>query len=77
MKQIQILGVGCPRCEMLADHARQAAEELGLQFELVRVTDIDRILDFDVWMTPALAIDGQVKLVGKVATVEEIKPLLQ
>jgi small redox-active disulfide protein 2 len=74
--KIQILGTGCPKCKKLAENAEAAAQELGLDFELEKVTDINKIMKFGVMMTPALAIDGDVKTVGKVPTVEEIKSIL-
>ncbi|GAB4280769.1 MAG: thioredoxin family protein [Candidatus Rifleibacteriota bacterium] len=75
--KIQILGTGCPSCVKLAENAKQAATEAGVDFEIEKVTDINQITAFGVMMTPALAIDGQVKLAGKVATPEEIKKLLK
>jgi len=75
--KIQILGTGCPKCAALAENAEAAAKELGVEYELVKVTQIDRIMKFGVMMTPALAVDGEVKLVGKVADVETIRKLLQ
>ena len=75
--KLQILGTGCPKCKKLAENTETAAKELGIECQIEKVTDINKIMDFGVMMTPALAVDGQVKLVGKVATVEEIKPLLQ
>jgi small redox-active disulfide protein 2 len=77
MKKIQILGTGCPKCRKLAEAADAAARELGIPYELVKVTDINDILDFGVMMTPALAIDGQVKIVGRVPGSEEIKDALR
>ncbi len=76
MKKIQVLGTGCPKCQKLADNAKAAAAELGLEHELVKVTDITEIMKFGVMMTPALAVDGVVKVVGKVPAVEDIKPIL-
>ena len=76
MPLIQILGTGCPKCAKLAENADQAARELGLDYELVKVTDITEIMDFGVMLTPALAVDGEVKVVGKVPSVEDIKALL-
>ncbi len=76
MKRIQVLGTGCPKCKKLAEAADTAAKELGLEYELVKVTDINQIMDFGVMMTPALAVDGTVKVVGRVPTVEEIKGLI-
>ena len=74
--KIQILGTGCPKCTQLAERAQSAAEELGIDFELIKVTDITDIMKFGVMMTPALAVDGTVKVVGKVPSVNEIKQLL-
>lgn len=76
MKKIQILGTGCAKCMKLAENAGKAAEEAGISVELEKVTDIKKIMEFGVMMTPGLAIDGQVKSVGKVLTVAEIKKLL-
>ncbi len=77
MKKLQILGTGCPKCKKLTEATEQAARELGIQFEIEKVTDIDKILEFGVMMTPALAVDGVVKVVGKVPTPNEIKPFIQ
>ncbi|MHB9029762.1 MAG: thioredoxin family protein [Candidatus Latescibacterota bacterium] len=76
MKKIQILGTGCPKCKKLTENADAAAKELRIEYELIKVDDINDILDFGVMMTPALAVDGEVKIVGKVPSVEEIKKLL-
>ena len=75
--KIQILGTGCPKCRQLAANAEQAARELGLDYELVKVTDISEIIQFGVMMTPALAVDGVVKVVGKVPDAEAIKAMLK
>ena len=77
MKTLEVLGPGCERCEALAANAAAAAEQLGIEFELVKVTDIYEIMQFDVLMTPALVINSEVKIVGRVASVEEIAQLLQ
>lgn len=77
MRTLEVLGPGCPRCEALAANAEAAARELGIDFELVKVTDIYEIMQFDVLMTPALSIDGEVKIVGRVASTEEIKEWLR
>lgn len=76
MKKIQILGTGCPKCRKLAEAAETAARELGGDYQVEKVTDINAILSFGVMMTPALAVEGVVKASGKVLTVEEIKKLL-
>ncbi len=74
--KIQILGTGCPKCEKLAENAEIAAKALGMEFELEKVKDINDIMEFGVMLTPALAVDGTVKVVGKVPSVDEIKMLL-
>lgn len=76
MKKIQILGTGCPKCKKLAENAEAAAKELEIEFEIEKVTNINDIMKFGVMMTPALAINGQVKTVGKVASPDEIKKML-
>ncbi len=77
MKKIQILGTGCPKCKKFVQHAEEAVKELGLDAEIEKVTQINDIMKFGVMMTPALAVDGAVKSVGKVLSVEEIKGLLK
>ena len=74
--KIQILGTGCPKCKKLAENAEAAAKELGVECEIEKVTDINEIMKFGVMMTPALAVDGEVKSVGKVLSVDEIKKTL-
>jgi small redox-active disulfide protein 2 len=74
--KIQILGTGCAKCMKLTENAEKAAKEKGLDFQIEKVTDINKIMDFGVMITPSLAIDGEVKSVGKVLSVEEIKKLL-
>ena len=76
MKTIQILGAGCPKCKKLAENAEAAAKALGIEYELEKVTDIDRIMGFGVLMTPALVVDGQVKAAGKVPSADEIRKML-
>ena len=73
--RIEILGTGCPKCEELVKNARTAIEQLGLDAAVTKVTDIVEIANRGVMMTPALSIDGDIKLVGKVATPEELKTL--
>jgi small redox-active disulfide protein 2 len=74
--KIQVLGTGCQKCDKLAETAKQAAAELGLDCELEKVTDLNRIMEFGVMLTPALAIDGQVKFSGKVPSDEDLMKLL-
>lgn len=76
MKKIQVLGTGCAKCKTLFANAQTAAKELGGDFQLEKVEDIKDIMKFGVLMTPALAIDGEVKCVGKVPGVEDIKKML-
>ena len=76
MIKVQILGVGCPKCSELAGNAAAAVAELGLEAQIEKVTDINDIMAFGVMMTPALAVDGEVKIMGRVATVNEIKETL-
>lgn len=76
MKKIKILGVGCPKCKKLEEETRVAANELGLDCDIDKVTDIDKITAYGVIMTPALVVDGQVKVTGKVPSVEELKKFL-
>lgn len=75
--KIQILGTGCPKCKQLTQHAEEAVKALGLDAEIEKVTQINDIMAFGVMMTPALAVNGNVKSVGKVLSSEEIKGLLQ
>jgi small redox-active disulfide protein 2 len=72
---IQVLGPGCPRCSKLAEHAEAAAQAVTDEYLVEKVTDINRITAAGVMMTPALMIDGQVKLVGKVPSIDELKAL--
>jgi len=73
MIKLQVLGTGCAKCNELAARTEQAAEELGLDYELIKVDEIDQIMAFGVMMTPALAVDGEVKVSGKVPGIEKIK----
>ena len=75
MKKIQILGTGCPKCKALAQNAETAAKEMGVECQIEKVTDIKEIMRFGVMMTPALVVDGQVKVVGKVPSPEQIKAM--
>lgn len=75
--KIQILGTGCPKCKQLAENAEKAAKELGLEYEMEKVTQINDIMKFGVMMTPGLAVDGKVKSVGKLLSAAEIGALLK
>jgi small redox-active disulfide protein 2 len=74
--KIQILGTGCARCKTLTANAEQAAEQLGVDAEIEKVSDIADIMKFQILMTPGLVIDGQVKAAGRVPSVDEIKQML-
>ena len=76
MTQLLVLGTGCPNCIKLYARTEAAARDLGLEYQLEKVTDIDRIISFGVMMTPALVVDGDVKLTGRVPSIEELKALL-
>jgi len=74
--KIEILGPGCPKCNLLEETTRKAADKLGVQYELGHVKDLNRIMSYGVMMTPALAINGKVVVVGKVPSEAEITTLL-
>jgi len=74
--KVQILGTGCSKCKTLAEHAEKAAKELGLDCTIEKVSDLKEIMKFGVMITPALVVDGKVKVAGKVPTSEEIKSML-
>lgn len=76
MKKIQILGTGCTKCNKLHDAAKATAEELGLEFEIEKITDMMRFADFGVMVTPALVVDGEVKVSGKIPSSESLKAML-
>ncbi len=76
MKKIQILGTGCPRCKKLAENAEAAAKAAGIEYELKKITDMDMIVQMGVMMTPALAVDGEIKVSGRVPDVEAVKKML-
>jgi len=74
--EVKILGTGCPKCRTLEKNTREALSELGIAAEVEKVTDIMKIMEYDIMLTPGLVIDGEVKVSGKVLTKEEIKKLL-
>jgi small redox-active disulfide protein 2 len=76
MKKIQVLGTGCPKCKKLFEAAQAAVNAASIEAEVTKVEDINEILKFGVMMTPALAVDGEVKIVGRVPRPEEIQSLL-
>jgi small redox-active disulfide protein 2 len=76
MKTLQILGTGCAKCNQLAAATQQAADESGIECQIEKVTDFMRFADFGVMFTPALVVDGEVKVAGKVPSIEELKKLI-
>ncbi len=72
MRKVQVFGTGCTKCNQLESNAREAVTWSGLDAEVEKVTDVNRIADAGVLITPALAIDGEVKVSRKVASIEEI-----
>jgi small redox-active disulfide protein 2 len=74
--KIEILGVGCPKCKQLTANAEAAVRELNVNVEIVKITDIGKITEYGVMMTPALAVDGKVVSVGKILNKEEIKNII-
>jgi small redox-active disulfide protein 2 len=77
MKKLQILGTGCAKCQKLAENTKAAADALGIDYQIEKVTQIDQIMAFGVMYTPALAVDGVVKVAGKVPDPEAIKAMLK
>jgi small redox-active disulfide protein 2 len=77
VKLVQVLGPGCAKCEKLKHNAEEAVQQSGVEATVEKITDINVITGFGVMMTPALAVDGEVKIVGKVPSPDEIKNLLE
>jgi len=71
--KIEILGMGCPKCKKLYENAQSAVKELNAQAEVVKVEDIQKIMDYGLMMTPAIAIDGEVRAAGRIPAPDEIK----
>ena len=76
MTHIEVLGPGCQKCTVLYEHAKQAAKELGLEFEITKVTDISAIMGYGVMSTPALVVNGELKLAGRVPSADQLKGFL-
>ncbi len=76
MKKIQVLGTGCPKCAQLTANAEEAVKSAGVDYEVEKITDITKIVEFGVMTTPALVVDGRVTVAGRVASVDEIKKFL-
>ena len=75
--ELKILGTGCPKCIKLEERTRQAAEELGIDYTIEKVTDIQDIMSYGVMMTPGLVVNGEVKVTGKVPMVKDIQGILK
>ena len=73
MMKIEVLGMGWAKCNQLEERAKEAVKELGIDAEVIKVKDIKTITNYGVLITPALVVDGVVKVAGKVPKVEEIK----
>ena len=77
MKKIKILGIGCPKCKRLANTVDAVADAMNIEYQIEKVKDINKIMAFGVMITPALVVDGQVKVTGKVPSEDEIKKMLE
>jgi small redox-active disulfide protein 2 len=77
MKKIQILGTGCPKCKKLYELSQQAVKEAGIEAEITKVDDINEIMKFGIMMTPALAVDGEVKVAGRIPKMDEILKIIR
>ncbi len=76
MKDIKVLGPGCPKCSRLEEQTRRAAQELGLDCNIEKVTNMQEIISYGIMMTPALVVDGEVKTYGKVPDIEDLKKMI-
>jgi small redox-active disulfide protein 2 len=76
MKKIQVLGPGCPKCVELAKRTEEAAKAMGGEYEVEKVSELSKIMAFGILTTPALVVDGEVKMVGQLPSVDEIKKMI-
>ena len=76
MYKIEILGTGCAKCNKLEEVAKKASAELGIEHEVIKVKDINRIMEYGVMVTPALVVNGEVKSAGKLPSLEEVKKMI-
>ncbi|MDY6843432.1 MAG: thioredoxin family protein [Thermodesulfobacteriota bacterium] len=74
--KIEVLGSGCAKCKKLAENAKDAVEMLGIEAEIIKIEDLNKIMNYGVMITPGLALDGEVKSTGKVLSVEAIKKMI-
>ena len=77
MKDIKVLGPGCAKCTELAEQVQNTAKQLGIEYTFEKVQDINRIMEYGVMFTPALIVNGEIKISGKVPSVDELKEMLQ
>jgi len=70
--KIEILGTGCPKCKKLSELTKEVVQELGMSAEITKVTNINKIIDYGVMITPALVIEGNIKVAGKIPSKQEI-----
>jgi len=77
MMELKILGTGCPKCIKLEERTRKAADELEIEYQLEKVTDIQKIMSYRVMMTPCLVVHNEVKISGKVPMVKDIQEILK
>lgn len=75
--KIEVLGTGCTKCRRFAKNVEQAVAELGISADIQKVEDIAAIVERGVMLTPALIVDGELKVSGRVADVEELKEILK
>ncbi len=77
MKKIEVLGTGCAKCKKLIKNVEKAVKQIGSKATVEKVESLDKIMEYGVMMTPALVVDGEVKIVGKVPSAGEIKCLIK
>jgi small redox-active disulfide protein 2 len=75
--KIEVLGTGCPKCKLLESLVKETVDEMGLKAEIIKITEIDKIIEYGVMMTPALVINGSIVCSGKIPSKEEIKGWLK
>ncbi len=76
MKRLQVFGPGCAKCKQLAEQTEAAAQALGIEYTIEKVSDLAQIMQHGIMMTPALAVDGEIKVVGRVPSIKEIEGFL-
>lgn len=77
MKTIKVLGPGCPKCKTTFHNVEEALKQLGIEAEIVKVEDIEEMMKYNILTTPVLMIDGEIKIKGRIAHIDEIKELLK